>query len=68
MIFRNIVALCKKRNIAVSKLEKEVGLGNGTISSWAKRSPSVDNVSKVAKFLGVTIDSLQSDDLTAEAG
>ena len=64
MILRNILALCKKHNIAISKLEKEVGLGNGTISSWAKRSPSVENANKVAKFFGVTIDSLQGGDLS----
>ena len=58
LIYRNILALCKERNIPVSKLEREVGLGNGTVGSWAKRSPSIENVGKVAKFFGVTIDSL----------
>lgn len=58
MIYKNIVNLCKSRNIAVSALERETGLGNGTIGRWKTVSPSVDNVKKVADFFGITIDSL----------
>ena len=58
MFLNNILALCRKNGISVSKLEREVGLGNGTVSSWGKRSPSVENANKVAKYFGVTVDSL----------
>lgn len=61
MVFRNIVALCKKKNISIAKLEREIGLGNGTIGRWEKSSPSIDNVKKVAEFFGVTVDSLVYD-------
>ncbi len=58
MLLQNILALCKERKIPVSRLEKEIGLGNATISRWGVSSPSVENVRKVAEFFGVTIDSL----------
>lgn len=60
MIFDNILALCKERKISISKLEKEVGLGNGTISRWKTSSPNVDSLKAVADFFGVTIDGLIS--------
>jgi len=58
MIVKNISALCKGRGISISKLEKEVGLGNGTIGRWEKVSPSVENIKKVADYFGTTIDRL----------
>lgn len=60
MIYNNIIFLCKQRNIAVSKLEQEIGLGNATIRTWKTSSPSVDKLKKVADFFGVTVDSLIS--------
>lgn len=58
MLYENIVTLCKERNISVARLEREVGLGNATIRNWKWSSPSVDKVRDVAKFFGVTVDSL----------
>lgn len=58
MILKNISSLCKEKGISIAKLEKEVGLGNGTIGKWAESSPKVDTLKKVADFFGVTVDSL----------
>lgn len=58
MVLKNIVRLCKEKGISVCKLEKECGLGNGTISRWGKSSPTVDSVRKVAEYLGVSITEL----------
>lgn len=58
MLYKNIVALCKGKGINISKLEREIGLGNGTIGRWERVSPSLENVRKVADFFGVSIDSL----------
>ena len=60
MIYENVVVLCKIHNISISKLEKEVGLGNGTIGKWGKVSPTVESVEKVANYFGVSIDALNS--------
>lgn len=64
MIYGNIISLCKERKISVSKLEREVGLGNGTIKTWQKSSPSVDNLKLVADYFGVTVDALMRTDVS----
>ena len=64
MIYKNVVRLCKEKGISIARLERETGIGNGTIGRWEKSSPSVDNAKKVADFFGVTLDSL----MMAEAG
>ena len=61
MIFNNIKRLCAKRNISISQLEKEAGLGNGTISGWKESSPTVANLQAVAKVLHCSVDDLLAD-------
>lgn len=61
MLLKNITRLCKERGISIAKLERETGIGNGTIGRWGISSPSVENVRKVADFFGVTVDALISD-------
>ena len=56
MILKKIEALCKERNIAVSKLEKECGFGNATITRWDKSFPRTDNLKKVAEYFDVPIE------------
>lgn len=58
MILKNIQALCGKKKITVSRLEKELGFGEGTIRKWDKCSPTVEKISKVANFFHVKIDRL----------
>lgn len=58
MIYKNVVRLCKERNITVSRLEKEVGLGNATVRGWEFSIPKVDKLKLVADFFGVTVDDL----------
>ena len=64
MVYDNIIRLCQDRKIKVSRLEKELGLGNATIRGWATYNPRVDLLKKVADFFGVTIDELISDTTT----
>lgn len=58
MIIKRIRQLCKDRGVTIAKLERETGIGNGTIGRWEKSSPTVDNVKKVADYFGVTVDAL----------
>ena len=61
MILKNISNLCAKNCIRIAKLEKTVGIGNGTIGRWEKTSPTVDNLKKVADYFGVTVNDLLAD-------
>ena len=58
MILEKIELECKKRNITISALEKELKLGNSTIKGWGKSSPKVSNLKKVADYFDVTVDEL----------
>ena len=61
MYLKNIQALCKRKNISVGKLEKELGFSNGSIYKWNKSSPTVDKLKIVADYFGVTLDYLAKD-------
>lgn len=63
-ISENIKTLCKLNGTSMYKLEKELGIGNGTIGKWGKngRVPNYDTLSAVASALGVTVAELTGDD------
>jgi len=56
VVLEKIRGLCDKKKITISELERECGIGNATISRWDKSSPRMDNLIKVAKYFGVTIE------------
>lgn len=60
-MLERIKALCCERGIAISQLERETGIGNGTISRWGESSPRVDKAKAVADYFGVTVDDLIRD-------
>lgn len=60
LIYEKIKKICKERKIAVSTVEKEAGLSNGTICKWNKSSPTVDKLQAVAKVINVKVDDLLS--------
>ena len=49
---------CWEKRTTVAGLERAIGLSNGTIAKWQTSSPRVDNLKKVADFLGCTVDEL----------
>ncbi|MCR5174638.1 MAG: helix-turn-helix domain-containing protein [Oscillospiraceae bacterium] len=61
MIYENILKLCRKAGIPVSKLERECGLGNATIKGWENGSPRLDRIKPVADYFGVTVDYLMQE-------
>lgn len=57
---KKIKALCQQSGISIAALEKNIGLGNGTISKWETSSPQVDKLLKVANFFNVSVEYLLS--------
>lgn len=55
MILNKIEALCEKKGISISRLEKECGIGNATVTRWDESIPRVDSLKKVADYFGVDI-------------
>ena len=62
MILQNIKRLCEANDITFAKLEREAGLGNGTISRWGDGKPRVDKLKLVADYFHVTVDFLLKED------
>ena len=56
-----IDAVCREKNWSRRKLEREAGLGVGSISKWTKVVPSTSNLKKVADALGVSTTFLTGD-------
>ncbi len=50
--------LCKKKGIAISKLERDCGFSNGYIGSLKKGTMPYDRLEKVAEYLDTTPDFL----------
>lgn len=67
MIYKKISTLCKENKISIARLEKELGIGNGTIGRWEKSSPTVENLKKVADYFGVTVNDLISQTSSPES-
>ena len=52
----SIRELCKKHNIAISKLEGDLNFGSGLISRWSKNSPSIDKIVAIADYFHISLD------------
>lgn len=59
-MYNRILILCGKTGISIARLEREAGLGNGTIRRWKTANASIENVRRVAEYFGVSVDSLLS--------
>lgn len=58
-IYKIVEKECKKKKISQQKLLSDVGLAKSTLDNMKKGSmPSVDKVSMIAEYLGVSIDYL----------
>ena len=62
-----IKALCKEKKTSISKLEKQLGFGNGVIGRWDKSVPSYERLAAVANALDVPVSYLtgETDDTSA---
>jgi len=58
LIYNTVKEFCTRKKISIAKLEKEAGLGNGTISGWKNSYPRIDSVKAVADVLNVKVDTL----------
>lgn len=57
-LLTRIKMLCVQNNTTISKLEKTLEFGNGTISRWDVATPSGDRLAKVADHFRVSVDYL----------
>lgn len=58
LVFENVKALCEKKGISITQLEKESGLSAGSINKWKNSSPTAKSLQAVAKVLKVKMEKL----------
>ena len=52
-IVDRLQSIVKERGTTFKQLERDVGLGNGTIRRWEEQSPRLDKLTK-AKYFDIT--------------
>lgn len=50
--------LANKRRITIAELERTLKIANGTIGKWDKQNPSIEPLTKIADYFGVSTDYL----------
>lgn len=55
MIYEKIKALCKERGVAVTGLEKELGISRGSLCKIDKNKPSAEKIQKIADYFSVDV-------------
>lgn len=58
MVYENVKALCDKKGISITQLEKEADLSNGSIGKWKNCIPKADSLQAVSKVLKVKMEKL----------
>lgn len=57
-IYDRIKSLAVEKNKTIAAIESEAGVSNGTIAGWREGKPFAETLYKVAKVLGVSIETL----------
>lgn len=65
ILVENIRAVCRAQNTSITKLEKSLGFGNGTIGKWANapKSPPYEKLALISRALGIPVDALYDENL-----
>ena len=53
-----IEATIKQKKLTFNRVERDCGLGNGTIKRWGEQSPRLDKLMLVSQYLDVSLDYL----------
>lgn len=57
-IANNIRVIARKKNITLSVMFSEIGLGKNTLMNFKKSMPKADNLAKIADYLNCSVDEL----------
>lgn len=58
MIYDKIKEIASEKGISIYRIEKDLDLGNGTISKWNISSPSATTLNSIANYLNVRLEQL----------
>ncbi len=55
--------LCKANNVAIARLERDMGLSRGAVYKWNEYSPHTETLIKLSKYFNVPIEYWAGDDV-----
>ncbi|MEE5987226.1 helix-turn-helix domain-containing protein [Ligilactobacillus equi] len=55
MIYDEVKKLADEHKVSIWKLERDLGLSNGSISKWNSSTPSSVSLQKVAEYFDVSV-------------
>lgn len=58
LLVERIRDICRKKQISIAQMEKELKWSQGLISRWTKNSPSIGKIMEVVSYLGVSYEEL----------
>lgn len=61
MLYEVIKKKASDKKVSIYKIEKDLDLSNGSIRKWNNSVPSAVTLSKVASYLGVSVEELLED-------
>ena len=61
-MYESISRWCEKKGMTIRQLEMKADLKNGAIGKWKTSSPTLVNLEKVAKALGISVATLLRDE------
>ncbi len=61
-LYDRIKKIADDKNMSIAYIEESVKISNGSIAKWKQNIPKVDNLYKVAKFLGCSVEFLMTDE------
>ena len=65
-IYENIKDVCSTKNVSINRLEQELGFARSSIGKFNKNIPSVEKLQKIADYLNVSIDCLNTGETPQE--
>ncbi|MGX7128839.1 helix-turn-helix domain-containing protein [Enterococcus wangshanyuanii] len=63
LLYENIKKIAKTRGVSIYRIEKDLELSNGIIGKWNTSIPTAENILKVAKYLGVSMEELLQEEI-----
>lgn len=57
-IYDNVKKMADERGVSIYRIERDTGISNGAVARWNESVPSSTNLMKVARYFGVTVESL----------
>ena len=60
MFYEKVKELCEKKGVSIAQLEREAGIGNGSIGRWntdreRPSNPNVKTIERIAKYFEISV-------------